>query len=126
MKNLLTRKLLFGMLMVLVLAFGVQGVADAVDDPNYSDQPLSEIVKFRRSNSTFRISVSLRKCLDLIKPFNRVTVPEDPPEDVGDTPEAVTDRSHDGNHLYRSAFLAQPGDEYHFDRSRWSSEASEQ
>ena len=30
MKNLMTRKLLFGMLMTLVLAFSVQGIADAL------------------------------------------------------------------------------------------------
>ena len=30
MKNLMTRKLLFGMLMVLVLAFSVQGIAEAL------------------------------------------------------------------------------------------------
>ena len=44
--------------MTLVLAFSVQGTADAVDDPN-SDQSLSEIVKLRGPNTTFRISVSL-------------------------------------------------------------------
>ena len=30
MKNLMTRKIVFGMLMMLVLAFGVQGIAEAL------------------------------------------------------------------------------------------------
>ena len=57
MKNLMTRKLLFGMLVTLVLAFGMQGIADAVRDPNLS-QSLSDIVKLRGRYSTFSISLS--------------------------------------------------------------------
>ena len=34
MKNLMTRKIVLGMLMVLVLAFSVQGIADALSDLN--------------------------------------------------------------------------------------------
>ena len=34
MNNLTTRKIVFGLLMALVLAFGVQGTADAVQYPN--------------------------------------------------------------------------------------------
>ena len=35
MKNLMTRKLVFGVLMAFVLAFGVQGVCEALDvNPN--------------------------------------------------------------------------------------------
>ena len=34
MKDLTTRKIVLGLLMTCVLAFGVQGVADAVTDPD--------------------------------------------------------------------------------------------
>ena len=34
MNNLTTRKIVLGLLMTLVLAFGVQGVAKAIDNPN--------------------------------------------------------------------------------------------
>ena len=34
MKNLMTHKFIFGLLMAFVLALGVQGIAEAVQDPN--------------------------------------------------------------------------------------------
>ena len=39
MSNLTTRKIVLGMLMVLVLAFSVQGIADALTDPSISTSP---------------------------------------------------------------------------------------
>ena len=37
MNNLTTRKIVLGLLMALVLAFGVQGVVEAVTNPNADD-----------------------------------------------------------------------------------------
>ena len=51
MKNLMTRKLLFGMLMTLVLAFSVQGIADAL-----TLMETSPIVQSKREGSTFEIT----------------------------------------------------------------------
>ena len=58
MKDLMTRKIVIGMLMALVLAFGVPGVVDAVRDPKLK-QTVNDIAKFRTPNSEFSISVSL-------------------------------------------------------------------
>ena len=58
MSNLTTRKIVLGMLMTLVLAFGVQSVADAVTDPsitvNGEDDILTE--KLRKVYGTFTIT----------------------------------------------------------------------
>ena len=59
MNNLTTRRIIFGLLMTLVLAFGVPGVVDAISDPNLS-QSASDFFKFRVPNETFSISVSSR------------------------------------------------------------------
>ena len=58
MKNLTTRKIILGLLMAFVLAFGVQRVADAVRDPKLQ-QSSSDFFKFRTPNTTFSIRVSL-------------------------------------------------------------------
>ena len=58
MNNLTTRKIVLGMLMTLVLGFGVPGVVDAVRDPKLK-QSSSDFFKFRTPNTTFSISVSL-------------------------------------------------------------------
>ena len=58
MNNLTTRKIVLGMLMTCVLAFGVQGVVDAVRDPKLK-QSSSDFFKFRTPNTTFSFSVSL-------------------------------------------------------------------
>ena len=57
MKNLMTRKLLFGMLMVLVLAFSVQGIADALTfrDHTSSDGDLRTLLP----NDPFTIKFSV-------------------------------------------------------------------
>ena len=39
MNNLTTRKIVLGMLMALVLAFSVQGIADALTDPTITSNP---------------------------------------------------------------------------------------
>ena len=53
MKNLMTRKLLFGMLMTLVLAFSVQGVVNALPL-----QRISHAVQSKRPGETFEITFS--------------------------------------------------------------------
>ena len=58
MSNLTTRKIVLGMLMTLVLAFGVQGTADAVKDPKLK-QSATDIAKFRTPNEPFSIRVPL-------------------------------------------------------------------
>ena len=58
MKDLTTRKIVLGLLMTCVLAFGVQGIAEAIGDPGLT-QSSSEFFKFRVPNQTFRISVNL-------------------------------------------------------------------
>ena len=50
MKNLMTRKLVFGVLMMFVLVFGVQGIADALTLTLGSDKVQSNI-----ANSAFEI-----------------------------------------------------------------------
>ena len=54
MKNLMTRKLVFGVLMVLVLAFGVVGVTDAL-----LLKKLSDTVQSKRPRETFEIKFSV-------------------------------------------------------------------
>ena len=54
MKNLMTRKIFLGMLMTLVLAFGVQGIADAL-----TLSATSDIVQSKRDGSSFEISFSV-------------------------------------------------------------------
>ena len=59
MKNLMTRKLLFGMLMVLVLAFSVQGIADALtfrDKTSSSGDLATELPSPNDFDITFSIS----------------------------------------------------------------------
>ena len=74
MKNLTTRKIILGLLMGLVLAFGVQGIADAVRDPKLT-QSASDFFKLRTPNEPFSIRVSL---------------PFDAAENSASSPETVT------------------------------------
>ncbi len=50
MKDLMTRKIVLGMLMTLVLAFSVQGIAEAVDEPTFT-QTEANIVTLRTPGS---------------------------------------------------------------------------
>ncbi len=50
MKNLMTRKIVLGMLMTLVLAFSVQDIAEAVDEPTFT-QTEANIVTLRTPGS---------------------------------------------------------------------------
>ena len=59
MSNLTTRKIVLGLLITLVLAFGMQSVADAVQKPRLSQQSDTDIARFRAVTETFSISVSL-------------------------------------------------------------------
>ena len=52
MKNLMTQKFILGLLMMLVLAFGVQGVVDAVEDPGL-EQSIDDVITLHRVHSTF-------------------------------------------------------------------------
>ena len=54
MNNLTTRKIVLGLLMTLVLAFSVQGTADALTDPNISTNPS----EFSVLNPGARITIS--------------------------------------------------------------------
>ena len=54
MTNLTTRNIVFGILMAFVLAFGVQGMADALTLTRTSDRVQSNI-----ENSEFEITFSL-------------------------------------------------------------------
>ena len=54
MSNLTTRKIVLGLLMALVLAFSVQGIADALTLTRVSDQVQSKL-----ANSTFEITFSV-------------------------------------------------------------------
>ena len=54
MNNLTTRKIVLGMLMTLVLAFGVQGIADAL-----LLTPVSDIVQSKRVGDKFEITFSV-------------------------------------------------------------------
>ena len=54
MSNLTTRKIVLGLLMVLVLAFSVQGIADAL-----TLTPVSDIVQSKREGSTFEVTFSV-------------------------------------------------------------------
>ena len=56
MNNLTTRRLVLGLLMTFLLAFGVPGVVDAVNEPNLK-QSSSDFFRFRTPNTTFSISV---------------------------------------------------------------------
>ena len=56
MNNLTTRKIVLGMLTALVLAFGVQGVADAVSDPAPTDQTNADIITNRLVGSQFDVA----------------------------------------------------------------------
>jgi len=58
MKDLMTRKIILGLLMTLVLGFGVQSVVDAVKDPKLK-QSSSDFFKFRTPNTTFSISTGI-------------------------------------------------------------------
>ena len=71
MNNLTTRKIVLGVLMALVLAFGVQGTAEAVLDPELS-QSSSEFFKFRTPNETFSISLGLS--FDTVNTNETITV----------------------------------------------------
>ena len=54
MNNLTTRKIVLGLLMTLVLAFGVQGVVEAITNPNTGD-----VANFTEVNSgVFDVGVS--------------------------------------------------------------------
>ena len=74
MSNLMTRRLVLGLLMTFLLAFGVPGVVDAVKDPKLK-QSSSDFFKFRTPNTTFSIRVSL---------------PFDTPAASAGNPESVT------------------------------------
>ena len=56
MSNLTTRKIVLGLLLMLVLTFGMQSVADAVQKPRLT-QSVSDIAKFRTPTETFSISI---------------------------------------------------------------------
>ena len=55
MNNLTTRRIIFGLLMTLVLMFGVQGVADAVSDPDWTLQSNTDIITDRRVGIEFTV-----------------------------------------------------------------------
>ena len=55
MNNLTTRKIVLGLLMTCVLAFGVQGIADAVTDPGWTDQADVEAIADTRVGSAFNL-----------------------------------------------------------------------
>ena len=55
MNNLTTRKIVFGLLMTLVLMFGVQGVAEAISRLTRSSGDLQTVTRRRRlSDTVFR------------------------------------------------------------------------
>ena len=56
MNNLTTRKIVLGMLMALVLAFGVQDVAEAINVPPNPTTDVVDYTNIREINSTTRIS----------------------------------------------------------------------
>ena len=74
MNNLTTRRIILGLLMVLVLAFGVQGVVEAVSKPSLPNQSVADIAKFRTLNETFSISVGTLSFDDLNNLSEMVTI----------------------------------------------------
>ena len=76
MKNLMTRKLLFGMLMVLVLAFSVQGIADALTFRDHSSSDGDLRTASETQEFTVKFSVSL-KSNTTIKDVNGNLIDED-------------------------------------------------
>ena len=57
MSNLTTRKIVLGLLITLVLAFGMQSVADAVQKPRLSQQSDTDIARFRAVNATLVLAL---------------------------------------------------------------------
>ena len=55
MNNLMTRKIVLGLLMTFVLAFSVQGIADAVTDPTGTAQIDAEAIADTRVGSAFNL-----------------------------------------------------------------------
>ena len=73
MKNLMTRKFLLGILMTLVLAFSVQGVAEAVNKPS-NKQSVTDRIKPRLIFSTFSLPGISLALDDLANTTEAVTV----------------------------------------------------
>ena len=59
MNNLTTRKIVLGLLMVLVLAFGVQGVVEAISFPTTSHNHVADYTDMRQVNGRTTISSSI-------------------------------------------------------------------
>ena len=53
MNNLTTRKIILGLLMTLVLAFGVQGIVNAVLEPTLTPQTNANVIDDRRVGGDF-------------------------------------------------------------------------
>ena len=73
MNTLTTRKIVLGLLMTLVLAFGMQSVADAVQTPRLS-QSNTDIAKFRTPNETFSVSIPTLSFDAIDTPGETVTI----------------------------------------------------
>ncbi len=59
MKNLMTQKLLFGMLMALVLAFGVVGVVDAIEKDSIAIGATQDLATIAVNSGSFNVTLSL-------------------------------------------------------------------
>ena len=74
MNNLTTRKIVLGMLMALVLAFSVQGIADALTFGNHSSSDGDLRTVYQNQDFTIRVPVSPkgseRKTRVQASPFN--------------------------------------------------------
>ena len=77
MKNLMTRKIVFGMLMTLVLVFSVQGIADAL-----RLSAVSERVQSKRLGASFEIQFSTTLNSSVTKPGYKKRTTSDPHYDV--------------------------------------------
>ena len=59
MNNLTTRKIILGLLMTLVLGFGVQDIVNAISDPNIKDEDLSPTTVYNVGGTTDISSITL-------------------------------------------------------------------
>ena len=56
MNNLTTRKIILGLMMAFVLALGVQGIAEAVNDPTITVNTVSDILTLRKVHGIATVS----------------------------------------------------------------------
>ena len=109
MNNLTTRRIVLGMLMVLVLALGVQGTADAINKFTKTSSTDNQVVSINQP-FTIRFSVGLQSNTTPIKDASEKLIKDS--TDLGAPFDAITDANH---RISSSGYLvsdATDGNEY--------------